>query len=90
MGQFDYDYKNTWAHLAENGDAEAQFQLGLQFATSEQDADLIAAHKWFNLAAVAGNEEARHERALVAAEMTDAEIAEAQREARKWKDSRLN
>lgn len=86
MGQFDHDYKNSWAHLAETGDAEALFQLGLQVATDDNGVDLIEAHKWFNLAAVAGNDQARIERANLAAEMTESEIAEAQREARKWKD----
>ena len=62
MGQFDHDYKNSWAHLAETGDAESVvFQMGLQVATAESDVDLIAAHKWFNLAAVAGNDQAREE-----------------------------
>ncbi|MEJ2458732.1 MAG: hypothetical protein P8Y58_11525, partial [Novosphingobium sp.] len=46
--------------------------------------DLIEAHKWFNLAAVAGHEEAAACRAEVADEMTAREIAEAQRRAREW------
>jgi hypothetical protein len=46
--------------------------------------DLIEAHKWFNLAAVAGHEEAAHCRADISDEMTAREIAEAQRRAREW------
>jgi TPR repeat protein len=46
--------------------------------------DLIEAHKWFNLAAVAGHEEAQACRADISEEMTAREIAEAQRRARQW------
>jgi TPR repeat protein len=46
--------------------------------------DLIAAHKWFNLAAMRGNDAARHYRLEVAREMAPADIAEAQRRARDW------
>ena len=47
-------------------------------------ADLIEAHKWFNLAAVQGHEEAACCRADISDEMTAREIAEAQRRARQW------
>jgi uncharacterized protein len=46
--------------------------------------DLIEAHKWFNLAAVSGHEEAALCRAEIADDMTAREIAEAQRRAREW------
>jgi len=48
------------------------------------DVDLIEAHKWFNLAALNGSEEAQVSRAEIAEEMTAREIAEAQRQARAW------
>ena len=44
----------------------------------------VAAHKWFNLAAMKGNQDAVRLRREIAAEMTDAEIAAAQRAARDW------
>jgi uncharacterized protein len=47
-------------------------------------ADLVAAHKWFNLAASRGNAEAIRLRREIAAQMSDAEIAAAQRAARAW------
>ena len=50
----------------------------------EGDFDLINAHKWFNLAAMMGNLEARAYRAELALEMTAEEIAEAQRLAREY------
>ncbi|MEW9854988.1 hypothetical protein [Novosphingobium sp. M1R2S20] len=71
---------------AAQGDHTAYFDLGVAFSTGSHGAncDLIEAHKWFNLAAVAGHEEAAMCRADIADEMTAREIAEAQRRAREW------
>jgi len=68
------------------GDTSAYFDLGVAYSTGSHgvDCDLIEAHKWFNLAAVAGHEEAGLCRHDVAEEMTAREIAEAQRRAREW------
>lgn len=68
------------------GDASAYFDLGVAFSTGSHGAacDLVEAHKWFNLAAVGGHEEAILCRAEVADDMTAREIAEAQRRARQW------
>lgn len=64
---------------------ETYFELGIMYSSGgECPADLVAAHKWFNLAAVAGNSEAARYRAEVASEMTADAIAEAQRAAREW------
>lgn len=61
------------------------FQLGMIHATGRSvPADLVAAHKWFNIAATRGNKEAVRLRREIACEMSDAEIAEAQRAARDW------
>jgi hypothetical protein len=46
---------------------------------------MVAAHKWFNLAAMLGNSEAALLRREIAAEMSQGEIAAAQRAARDWK-----
>ena len=74
---------------AGRGDITAYFDLGVAFSTGSHGArcDMIEAHKWFNLAAVAGHEEAAMCRADVADEMTAREIAEAQRRAREWLSS---
>ena len=71
---------------AAQGDASAYFDLGVAFSTGSHGApcDLIEAHKWFNLAAAAGHEEAAWCRADVSEEMSAREIAEAQRRAREW------
>jgi uncharacterized protein len=71
---------------AADGDHNACFDLGVVFSTGSHGvaSDLIEAHKWFNLAASRGHEEAAWCRADVADEMTARDIAEAQRRARAW------
>ncbi len=71
---------------AAQGDTSAYYDLGVAFSTGSHgvECELIEAHKWFNLAAVAGHEEAQWCRADIAEEMTAREIAEAQRRAREW------
>ncbi len=71
---------------AAQGDISAYFDLGVAYSTGCHGirSDLIEAHKWFNLAAVAGFEEATLCRSEISEEMTAREIAEAQRRAREW------
>lgn len=71
---------------ASQGEENAYFDLGVAFSTGSHGAacDLIEAHKWFNLAATRGHEEAAWCRADISDEMTAREIAEAQRRAREW------
>jgi uncharacterized protein len=65
--------------------ADVLFELGMMYASGRSvPADLVVAHKWFNLAAMKGNAEAARLRREIAAEMTDAEIGQAQRAARDW------
>jgi hypothetical protein len=66
-----------------NGDD--MYRLGLEASVgAEGDFDLVTAHKWFNLAAMMGNIEARTYRAELAREMSPDEVAEAQRLAREY------
>jgi uncharacterized protein len=61
------------------------FELGMMYSIGrDMPVDLIAAHKWFNLAAIRGNREAIRLRREIASQMPDAEIAAAQRAARDW------
>jgi TPR repeat protein len=68
------------------GEITAYFDLGVAFSTGSHgvECDLVEAHKWFNLAASKGHEEAAYCRADISDEMTAREIAEAQRQAREW------
>ncbi len=71
---------------AVRGDQHACYDLGVAYSTGTAgaDYDLVEAHKWFNLAAIAGNEAAQAARAEIAEDMTAREIAAAQRAARDW------
>jgi hypothetical protein len=61
------------------------FEQGLYWASGRSGVvDLVAAHKWFNLAAIKGRIDAARLRREVAELMSEAEIALAQREARAW------
>jgi hypothetical protein len=61
------------------------FERGMYWASGRSGlVDLVAAHKWFNLAALKGRVDAIVMRREVAALMSEAEIAAAQREARAW------
>lgn len=73
----------TPVEQAANGDV--LFDLGLIFSTGRNGVvDFVAAHKWFNLAALKGRVDAIPLRRELAELMSDAEIALAQREARAW------
>ena len=65
---------------------DEMYRLGLEASTGGEtgDFDLVTAHKWFNLAAMQGNLEARTYRAELANEMSAEQIAEAQRQAREY------
>lgn len=70
---------------AQGGAPDALFELGLMYCSGrEVDLDLIEAHKWFNLAAMRGNEDAKRYRLEISSEMTRAQVALAQKRAREW------
>ena len=61
------------------------FELGMKYSVGNSvPTDLVSAHKWFNLAAMRGNQDAIRLRREVAEQMNDTEIAAAQRAARDW------
>lgn len=65
--------------------ADEMFERGMMCASGQSmPADLVTAHQWFNLAAMLGCAEAVQLRREIAAEMSDAEIGQAQRAARDW------
>lgn len=85
MARPDFHSRQVAEGAAQSGAPGALFELGLMYCSGrEVDLDLIAAHKWFNLAAMRGNEEAKSYRLEIATEMSKAQIAEAQRQAREW------
>ena len=65
--------------------ADILFELGMMYATGRDcDVDMVAAHKWFNIAAIKGSPRAAELRAELAGQMSKADIARALREAREW------
>ncbi len=82
-----------WRPLADQGLASAQYNLGIMYFNGRGvPQDYVRAHMWSNLAASRfgasekeDREKAAKNRDMVAAKMTPAQIAEAQKLAREWK-----
>ncbi|MEA2907638.1 MAG: uncharacterized protein QOI12_5025 [Alphaproteobacteria bacterium] len=61
------------------------FELGMMYSVGRSvPVDYVTAHKWFNLAAMRGNSDAVRLRREIADQMSEAEVAAAQRAARTW------
>lgn len=85
MACVDVDALTQYESDAKQGRADALYNLGLAYSTGQGvDVDFVAAHKWFNLAAMKGVELAKNWRAQISREMNTNQIAEAQRLAREW------
>jgi TPR repeat protein len=71
---------------AARGDADACYDLGMVYSSGSDgvDIDMIEAHKWFNIAAMSGDERAKDCRAEIADDMSAREIIAAQKAARDW------
>jgi uncharacterized protein len=83
MGRFELA-ANEEAGIGQASD-DLFLRLGMMYSTGiDVPTDYVSAHKWFNLAASRGNTEAVRLRREVAVQMTEAEIATAQRAARDW------
>jgi TPR repeat protein len=82
QGHLDLD---TAMPVETGASGDVLFDLGMLYSSGRVGlVDLVAAHKWFNLAALKGRVDAIALRREVAELMSDAEIAMAQREARAW------
>jgi len=56
--------------------ADILLELGMMYATGRDcAADMVAAHKWFNIAAIKGSQRAAELRSEVSATMSKVEIA---------------
>jgi len=85
MARLEYATRDMVEGAAHGGAPDALFALGLMYcAGRDVELDLVSAHKWFNLAALRGNDEAKRYRLEIAQEMSRVEIARAQRLAREW------
>src|SRR6201995_1910640 len=82
QGQIDQDAATP---VEANAIPDVLFERGLYWASGRSGVvNLVAAHKWFNLAALKGRTDAISMRREVAEMMSEVEIATAQREARAW------
>lgn len=85
MARFEFAAYDVAESAGQGGSADALYELGLMYCTGRDvDIDMIEAHKWFNLAALRGNEEAKRFRQDISRHMTRAEITQAQKRARQW------
>ncbi len=65
--------------------SDAMYSLGIMYSTGQGvPLDYVQAHKWFNLASMMGSGEAREWRGQLADEMSQMDVAEAQKQARAW------
>jgi uncharacterized protein len=84
MARFEILDANS-ASMGANAQGDILLNMGLMYATGRDcEMDLIAAHKWFNIAAIKGSERAAELRAELAYSMSKLEIAEALKSAREW------
>jgi TPR repeat protein len=85
MAVIDFDALTQFEFEARSGRVDALYNLGLAYSTGQAvDVDYVAAHKWFNLAALKGVLQARGWREQISEEMSSDQIADAQRQAREW------
>lgn len=85
MARLDFGLADVHEGGAASVGADAMFELGLMYSAGRDvDIDLITAHKWFNLAALRGNEAAKTYRMEIARDLSRADVAKAQRMARQW------
>jgi len=75
-----------WLPAANQGDANAQFDLGVMHANGHGvPQDIVVAYMWFNLSAARGDTTAAEYRNKIAKDMSPAQIADGQKMTREWK-----
>ena len=85
MACIDVDSLAQYERDAAVGRAEALYNPGLAYSTGHGvTQDFVVAHKWFNLAAMRGSDQAKSWRNQIAGEMSAGQIAQAQKLAREW------
>lgn len=80
-----FDMNTMEASMGGETRADTFCNMGLMYATGRGcDIDLVAAHKWLNIAAIKGSERAAALRAELARSMSKTDLAAALRAAREW------
>jgi len=84
MARFEMDSAEMGG-IDANANADILCEMGLMYATGRDcELDMVAAHKWFNIAAIKGSARAAALRNEIATTMTKPELARALRAAREW------
>ena len=85
MARIEFAAREIIQSAAQGGSPDALYELGLMYcAGRDVELDLVEAHKWFNLAALRGNEDAKSYRTEISREMSRQQVAAAQKRARQW------
>ena len=85
MAYADVKLEAPEAHLAKDASADELYRIGLIYSEGMDVAvDLVAAHKWFNLAATRGHREGKLCRQEMADMMPAEDVVKAQKAAREW------
>ena len=80
-----YEVNNMETAMGGETRADVLCEMGLMYATGRGcDIDLVAAHKWLNIAAIKGSDRAAALRADLAMTMSKTDLATALRAAREW------
>lgn len=80
-----FDMNTMEASMGGETRADTFCNMGLMYATGRGcNIDLVAAHKWLNIAAIKGSERAAALRAELARSMSKTDLAAALRAAREW------
>jgi TPR repeat protein len=84
-----FDLQNIDAgHIGGTAETDVLFEMGIMYATGRDcDVDHVAAHKWFNIAAIKGSDRAAELRAELVKTMSKSDLATAMRQAREWMTS---
>ena len=85
MARFEMTGIESIELAAQGGAIDALFELGIMYSTGrDAPLDYVTAHKYFNLAALNGNEDAKEYRVQLSREMERDDLREALRQAREW------
>jgi uncharacterized protein len=85
MAYADIQIEAPEAHLTKDASADELYRIGLIYSEGMDVAvDLVAAHKWFNLAATRGHREGKLCRQEMADMMSPVDVVKAQKAAREW------
>ncbi|MEJ6781414.1 MULTISPECIES: sel1 repeat family protein [Phyllobacteriaceae] len=84
MARFEI-FEAGFGAMGSTAQADILVELGMMYSTGRDcDVDVVAAHKWFNIAAIKGSARAAELRSELSMAMSKTDIARALREAREW------